>query len=194
MNARRYRDANHERILAGLRRKYEEDHGPAPECEMCHKPMARRKNKYGVCRRNPECNLEHSRRFQEVNRERRREQARIRYHEDAEKARDKVREYRARQSDHHDELTYLMYSPGQQAHKIGHTTSVKNNTRTLRRGCPDIELVITFPYGRKLETWLHDHFKATRIEGTEWFKHLSEVKVRAAVAEFETTLELPLAA
>jgi hypothetical protein len=78
-----------------------------------------------------------------------------------------------------------MFSPGLNTHKIGRTTYIEDRYRMLKCGCWDIELVTTFPYGRKLERWLHSCFKASRIEGTEWFRDITEVDVKNAVAEYE---------
>jgi len=88
----------------------------------------------------------------------------------------------------HDELTYLMWSPGLDSYKIGKTVNLSHRYSTIRTGCWDVELVTTFPHGRKLERWLHKYFKATRIPGTEWFTgNLTEVDVKSAVIEYENT-------
>jgi hypothetical protein len=50
--------------------------------------------------------------------------------------------------------------------------------------------VATFSPGVELEGWLKDKFWENRIKGTEWFRDLTEVDVKNAVAEFEQTLEV----
>jgi Meiotically up-regulated gene 113 len=143
-------------------------------CDVCGKSLMSH-NKYGVCSRwnQPECLAENTKRRADANYQR---------------TRDRVSEYgrRRRQASRHDDLTYLIYSPGLNLHKIGHTVNMAENTKSLRRGCPDIELVTTFPKGIELERWLHRHFKARRVAG-EWFSGLTEDLVRSAVAEFEST-------
>jgi len=143
--------------------------GPYQSCEWCEHPLSRR-NKYGICRSNPECRLESIRRTRE---------ARI------EKSKAYQHKYEA--ENRHDDLTYLMFSVGLKAYKIGYTKNLTARLRTLRCGCFDIELVTTFPYGRKLEKWLHKHFADRRIEGTEWFTDIAEIDVKDAVSEFEGT-------
>lgn len=88
----------------------------------------------------------------------------------------------------HDELTYLMFSPGLNTRKIGRTNNLTVRTMALRNGCWDIELITTFPHGRNLERYLHTKFADTRIPGTEWFTDLTEVDVKNAVAEYELEL------
>jgi hypothetical protein len=166
-------------------------------CELCGGRI-RSDNKRGVCQRNPECLKENRRREYENYRQSCLE--RVRKHREANPEYDVEwrrrnpeyhREYqkRRREADRHDDLTYLRYSPGLRLHKIGHTTNLTDNHRALRRGCPDIELVATFPYGIELERWLHRHFTDKRITGTEWFT-VTEVEVRTAVKEFESSISI----
>ncbi|SRR6266487_2931150 len=86
----------------------------------------------------------------------------------------------------HTDLTYVMYSPALISHKIGHTTNISKRLPMLRCGCWDLELVTTFPHGRKLEKWLHKRFSLGRIEGTEWFTGLTETAIKEAVVEYES--------
>lgn len=83
---------------------------------------------------------------------------------------------------HHD-LAYLYYSPGLKTHKIGHTTNLRHNESSLRRGCWDIQLIDTWTGGKVLEAWLHERFSDRRIRG-EWFRDLTATEVREAVAEW----------
>ena len=63
-----------------------------------------------------------------------------------------------------------MYSDLLGLFKIGITTRIENRIAQLRNGCPDIEVIKTWPYGRELELWLHNYFSDVRIPGSEWFK------------------------
>lgn len=140
-------------------------------CEICGKNL-QSNNKSGLCQSTLKCQAEKTRRFREANPEYQSSYAR-----------------RINRENVHEELTYLMYSPGLNTHKIGHTVNLRSRQFSLRNGCWDIELVTTFPYGRKLENWLHGYFHAKRIPGTEWFSDLTEVDVKNAVAEYESTLK-----
>ncbi|MGH7238760.1 MAG: GIY-YIG nuclease family protein [Candidatus Saccharimonadales bacterium] len=90
-----------------------------------------------------------------------------------------------RDKNSHNELTYLMFSPGLGTYKIGQTINMTSRISSLRNGCWDIELVTTFPYDRKLEKYLHRKFKAHRIPGTEWFKNITETEVKNSVVDYE---------
>lgn len=168
---------------------------PKAMCEICGNKL-RKNNTKGICTANPSCRNEGKKR-------------RIRDAETAKfcelcgsfmDSRTKVgicttnpeckaeNKRRHRSAFTHDELTYLMYSPGLNTHKIGFTTALESRLINLRCGCWDIELVITFPYGRSLEKWLHAYFASKRINPTEWFTNLTETDVKNAVAEYELSL------
>jgi Meiotically up-regulated gene 113 len=162
-------------------------------CDVCGGKI-HADNKYGICKQNVKCKQEYGRRWREVNQESKSESSR-RYREANRKRSrqwDQVnREIRLARyrSEAHAELTYLFWSAGLGLHKIGYTVNIANRTRILRTGCPDLSLLVTFPYGKELEGWLKRYFKTTRlvIEGrkTEWFSDLTEVDVKNAVAEYE---------
>lgn len=136
-------------------------------CDLCGKKI-RSDNEVGVCLTPGPCQREYGRR-------KRMNPAR----------RERVREY-ARQKNRegmHEDLTYLYYSPGLRTHKIGHTTNLKGNEMSLRRGCWDIQLIETFPGGHALEQWLHDYFADRRVRG-EWFRDLTAAEVKKAVGEW----------
>jgi hypothetical protein len=157
-----YRETHRDEINDRMQDYYILKSGHVPgKCDVCGGRI-RTDSKHGVCNKNPECRTELGRRRYQANN----------YYE----------------ANSHDELTYLMFSPGLNSHKIGITVNLAHRQGTLRNGCWDIELVTTFPYGRKLENWLHAYFAATRIAGTEWFTDLTEVDVKNAVAEYESTL------
>jgi hypothetical protein len=148
--------------------------GPMPTCDNCGRSI-KRNNKVGICKVNPACKARYYR-----------EHDRLRIRGDGGKRRTKRQQFT--EATRHDELTYLMYSPGLNTHKIGITTNLRIRTTNLRNGCWDIETVTTFPYGRKLEKWLHYYFHDKRIQGTEWFTDLTEVDVKNAVAEYEMSV------
>lgn len=141
------------------------------QCDICSGPL-RDDNKIGVCRRNAKCG-----------RVRRQRQSKTAAGTEREARRKKYLQA-FREATRHDDLTYLCYSPGLGIYKIGHTTNLTRNHQSLRRGCPDIELVTTWPYGIDFEWWLHRKFDNRRITKTEWFK-VTEAEVRIAAAEYE---------
>lgn len=160
-----------------------------------------RVGKYGVCKRNVECSREYKRRWNEVNLESKLKSQRNWREANPEKVQDYFKDWygkwqesvreRQRQTyreNAHDELTYLVWSPGLRLHKIGITVNLTKRLAALRTGCPDVVLVTTFPYGRTLEKWLHKHFRLTRVNYTEWFSDVTEVDVKNAVIEYERGL------
>lgn len=54
--------------------------GTPRQCELCGGPVCLLYDKYGVCQRNPTCNAEYHRRYQEVNREKLAAQSRVCYY------------------------------------------------------------------------------------------------------------------
>jgi len=147
-------------------------------CELCNGPLGNR-NTTGVCTKTPECKRENRHRMNA----KRKDAMRDWYEANSERV--KEANISRRKANHHDELTYLMWSPGLNSHKIGITVNLNYRMRELSNGCWDIELVTTFPYGRELEKWLHHYFAAHRITGTEWFTDITEVDVKNAVIEYE---------
>lgn len=134
-------------------------------CAVCDGPI-RADNKYGICNGTLEC---------------RRKKGLIKYYRYWERARNTAREYQRQNSDEqnrksreryatqrHEEITYLVWSPGLKLVKIGITTGMKMRFKAIRNGCPDAVLLGTLPAGRELERYLHAVL-ASQSAGGEWF-------------------------
>lgn len=74
---------------------------------------------------------------------------------------------------------YVMWSESMQAVKIGRTCNDPNKRiASLKTGCPDIELVKTFPGVGKFEAHLHKKFSEFCVGG-EWFSVTPEIAIKA---------------
>lgn len=158
--------------------------GEAKTCEVCGAKLQRGQGKYNVCKNgSPDCKQEYLKRYRDEHQEELLDRSLTYSKSHRKERRSYAKEMSERQR--HDEITYLMFSPLLGTHKIGKTVNILSRTRSLKGGCWDIELVTTFPYGAKLERWLHKKFKKQRIPRTEWFRDLTEAEVKDAVALYE---------
>ena len=74
---------------------------------------------------------------------------------------------------------YIMWSESMQAVKIGRTCKdPKSRVTALKTGCPDIEVVKSFPHLGKYENHLHKKFREFRVGG-EWFSVTPEIAINA---------------
>lgn len=54
-------------------------------------------------------------------------------------------------------------------YKIGISSNVTQRVITIKTGCPDVRVVCTYPYGRRLEEFLHARLAEVRFGDSEWF-------------------------
>lgn len=75
---------------------------------------------------------------------------------------------------------YVMWSESMQAVKIGRTyhDDAHKRASALRTGCPDIEVVRTFPDLGKFEAHLHKKFREFCVGG-EWFSVTPEIAIKS---------------
>lgn len=153
-------------------------------CQVCEGPL-RTDNRYGICNKTLEC---------------RRKKALVKYYRYQENQRSRALEYSKENRDEinrkgrerfaaqrHDEITYIIWSPGLRLVKIGRTTGLKMRFKAIRNGCPDAILIGTLPCGRELEKYLHAMF-ASKIAGGEWF-NLGPDPIRASLDILEEVLK-----
>ena len=73
-------------------------------------------------------------------------------------------------------MIYFVYSPKQDAVKIGFTKNFKKRLSGIQSSCSDkLQTLLLIDGGNKLETELHEKFHTDKLVG-EWFRYSDSIK------------------